>query len=203
MKNTSPDVDRYIEKAAPFAQPILKRIRKAFHKAHPEITETMKWSFPHFEYKGVLGSMAAFKQHVTWGFWKAKLMNDPKGILAPIGETSMGGNRVEKLADLPSEDVIVEYVREAVRLNEEGKKVERRPPVRSADVDIPAELTAALKKNGKAKKTFDAFPPSHKREYAEWIREAKQEGTRQKRIATAIEWMSEGKPRNWKYMKSK
>ena len=202
MKNTLVEVDQYIEKAAPFAQPILKRIRKAFHKAHPEIRETIKWGVPHFEHKGVVGMMAAFKQHVSWGFWKAQLMSDPKGILAKVGETSMGGNKVTRLSDLPPDEVIVDYVREAVRLNEEGVKVERRPRTKATtDVEVPADLTAALKKNAKAKKAFEGFPPSHRREYVEWITEAKQEATRQKRLATTLEWLSEGKPRNWKYMK--
>lgn len=202
MKNTSPEVDRYIENAAPFARPILERIRKAFHKAHPDVAETMKWSFPHFEYKGVLGNMAAFKQHVSWGFWKAKLMSDPHGILARMGEkTSMGGVKVTQLADLPPEKVMVEYVREAIRLNEEGVKIERAPRKAAAEPDVPEELAAALKKSPAARKTFEGFPPSHRREYVEWITEAKQEATRQKRVAQTIEWLAEGKSRNWKYAK--
>ena len=199
MKNTSPDVDRYIEKAAPFAQPILERIRAAFHKAHPDVTETMKWSVPHFEYKGVLGNMAAFKAHVSWGFWKRKLMNDPLGILPADGETSMGGVKVRDLKELPKEKDMVAYVREAIRLNEEGVKVERAPRQERGEVEIPAELTAALKQAPAAKKVFDAFPPSHRREYVQWITEAKQEATRQKRLAQTIEWLTEGKSRNWKY----
>jgi uncharacterized protein YdeI (YjbR/CyaY-like superfamily) len=203
MKNTSPDVDRYIEKAAPFAQPILERIRAAFHKAHPDVMETMKWSVPHFEYKGVLGSMAAFKEHVSWGFWKGKLMNDPLGILPPVGETSMGGLKIRDLKELPKEKDMVAYVREAIRLNEEGVKIERAPREPRGEPEVPAELTAALKKNAAAKKAFEAFSPSHRREYVAWIAEARQEATRQKRIAQAIEWMSEGKSRNWKYERKK
>lgn len=201
MKNTSPEVDRYIEKAAPFAQPILKRIRAAFHAAHPEIEETIKWGFPHFEYRGVLGNMAAFKKHVTWGFWKAKLMKDPNRILKPVGETSMAGTRVTDVSELPPDDVLIAYAREAVRLNEEGVKVERRRAPASAEAEVPPDLLAALKRSTAARKTFEAFPPSHRREYVQWITEAKQEATRQKRLATTIEWLAEGKPRNWKYMK--
>jgi len=197
MNNTSPDVDRYIAKAPPFAQPILERIRKAFHKANPDITEVLKWSVPHFEYKGVLAGMAAFKQHVRWGFWKANLMDDPHGIL---GET-MAGRNVSSVKDLPSEKVLIEYVRQAVKLNEEGVKVERAPREQRGEAEVPADLAAALKKSPKAKKAFDAFSPSHRREYIEWITEAKQEATRQKRLVQAIEWIAEGKARNWKYMK--
>lgn len=201
MPKRIPEVDAYIAKSAPFAQPILERIRDAFHAAHPDVQEVMKWSVPHFDYKGPLGMMAAFKQHVGWGFWKSKLMSDPKGILSPE-RTGMGGNRVNDLKELPSKKVIVEYVKEAIRLNEEGVKVERAPSTRSAKpLEVPGDLAAALKKDKKARATFDKFPPSHQREYVEWITEAKQEATRQKRLAQAIEWMAEGKPRNWKYMK--
>lgn len=203
MKNKSPDVDRYIENAAPFAQPILERLRRAFHSAHPDVQETMKWSFPHFEYKGILGSMAAFKQHVSWGFWKGRLMADPAGIIPPVGETSMGGARFSTVKDLPPHEVMVAYVREAIRLNEEGVK-----PLRAArtkdrpEAEIPPDLAAALKKTAGAKKAFDGFSPSQRREYVEWITEAKQEATRQKRLTQAVEWIAEGKPRNWKYMKA-
>ncbi len=201
MNRESPEVTAYIENASPFAQPILKRIRKAFLKAHPDIQEVMKWSFPHFEYKGIVGNMAAFKQHVSWGFWKAKLMDDPHGLLAPLGETSMGGAKVTRLADLPSEDVLVDYVRQAVRLNEEGVKVARPAAAPKGPLEVPDDLAAALKKNRAAAKTFEAFAPSQKREYVGWLTDAKQDATRKKRLETAIEWMAEGKARHWKYQK--
>lgn len=197
----SAQVDAYIAKAAPFARPILERIREAFHAAHPEVDEVIKWGVPHFDYKGPLGMMAAFKQHVGWGFWKMKLMNDPQGI---FGEerTGMGGMKVTALKELPAKKVIVAYVKEAVRLNEEGVKLERRPSKRAATpVEVPADLAAALEKNRRARAVFDAFPPSHRREYIEWINEAKQDATRQRRLATTLEWLAEGKPRHWKYMK--
>jgi uncharacterized protein YdeI (YjbR/CyaY-like superfamily) len=203
MKNTSPDVDRYIEKAAPFAQPILERIRAAFHKAHPDVAETMKWSVPHFEHKGVLGSMSAFKEHVNWIFWKGKLMSDPLGIISPAGESSMTGLKLRDVKELPKEKDMVAYVREAIRLNEEGVKIERAPRQERGEAEVPPELAAALKKNAAAKKAFEAFPPSHRREYIEWITEAKQDATRQKRLAQTIEWLAEGKSRNWKYERKK
>ena len=204
MPRTIPEVDRYIENAPEFAKPILERIRKAFHKASPEITEAMKWSTPHFEYKGVIGSMAAFKQHVAWGFWKAKLMKDPAGILEPAGRdtTSMGFGKITDVKRLPPDRVMVEYVKEAMRLNDDGVKIERaKPRPAGSKVDVPDYLQAALKKNAKARATFENFPSGQKREYVEWLEDAKQEATRTKRLAQAIEWMSEGKPRNWKYMK--
>jgi uncharacterized protein YdeI (YjbR/CyaY-like superfamily) len=202
MKNASAAVDQYIEKAAPFAQPVLKRIRAAFHKAAPDIVETMKWSTPFFEHKGVVGNMAAFKNHVSWGFWKAKLMNDPHGILNPMGETgTMGGLKVTTVAELPAEKIMLEYIREAIRLNEEDVRIVRAKKAPQGEAEVPDDLAAALKKSPKARKTFDGFPPSHRREYVAWITEAKQPSTREKRLAQTIEWLTEGKPRNWKYMR--
>lgn len=195
----SEKVDAYIEKAAPFAQPILRKLREAFHKAEPRIEEKMKWSVPHFDYKGAVAGMAAFKAHVRFGFWKSGLMKDPAGILNSE-EGGMAGFRMESEKDLPPQRVLIQYVKEAVALNEAGVKAKRpaarkKPPPKTPDV-----LMAALKKNKAALKAFEAFPPSHKREYIEWITEAKQEATRERRLKQAIEWMAEGKPRNWKYM---
>jgi uncharacterized protein YdeI (YjbR/CyaY-like superfamily) len=193
MGKRIPEVDAYIAKAAPFAQPILEKIRDAFHAASPEIEETMKWSAPFFDYKGVLGNMAAFKNHVAWGFWKARLMKDGGSIR---------GLRATGVKDLPSKKAMVELIREAMRLNDEGAKVERAPSTRSAKpLEVPDDLAASLKKDRKARTTFDNFSPSQKREYVEWLTEAKQDATRQKRLATAMEWIAEGKSRHWKYKK--
>jgi uncharacterized protein YdeI (YjbR/CyaY-like superfamily) len=197
MSDASAEVDAYIANAAEFAQPILKKIRKLFHQSCPDVQETIKWSFPHFEYKGLLGSMAAFKQHVSFGFWKGQLMSDPKKLFQGVGNTSMTGVRVTSLADLPDDKTMLEYIREAMRLNEQGVK----PPkpakkAKPAELQVPKDLAAALSKNKAARATFEAFSPSHKREYIEWIEEAKQVATRHKRLATTIEWLSEGKSRH-------
>jgi uncharacterized protein YdeI (YjbR/CyaY-like superfamily) len=64
---------------------------------------------------------------------------------------------------------------------------------------VPQDLKSALARNAKARAAFEGFSPSHRREYVEWIEDAKRDDTRRKRLATAIEWMGEGKPRNWKY----
>jgi len=195
MKN--PAVDAYIAKSADFARPILKRLRALMHKACPKVEETMKWGVPHFEYKGVIAGMAAFKQHTAFGFWKRRLMKDPAGFFSK-GESGMGGRKIRSLDELPSDTVLLGYIREAVALNEQGAKVprstRRKPPVKT-----PPYLTAALKKNAKARKTFEGLSPSQQREYVEWLIDAKQDATRERRLATAIEWMAQGKTRNWKY----
>jgi uncharacterized protein YdeI (YjbR/CyaY-like superfamily) len=200
MPTHIPEVDAYIDKAAPFAQPILEKLRKLFHIAHPEMQEVMKWSFPHFEYKGPVGSMAGFKQHCSFGFWKGKLLKDPHKLFEGVGETTMCAVKVSSLKDMPSDKIILAYIQEAIALNEEGIKAPR-PTKAKGDLVIPAYFMAALKKNKEALAIFEAFSTSHKREYVEWVTEAKQDATRDKRLAQAIEWMAAGKSRHWKYQK--
>jgi uncharacterized protein YdeI (YjbR/CyaY-like superfamily) len=193
MGKHDPRVDAYIAKSAPFAKPILTHVRALVHEACPEAEETMKWSVPHFEYKGVLCGMAAFKQHCNVIVWKAGLI--PGGA----GRSEKGQIRnVTTLSDLPGDSTMKRLISEVAKLNEQGVKLPRRAAPKKA-VAVPVELEAALKKNRRAAAAFEKFPPSHKREYADWIAEAKAEATRQRRVATAIEWISEGKSRNWKY----
>lgn len=193
MSDRSPEFDAYIARAAPFARPILEKIRDAFHKADPQIEESMKWGAPHFDHNGIVGSMAAFKQHVSWGFWKASLMSDQVAFREKVTDVS----------ELPPEKKLLALIREAVQLNETGVKVARAPRSAPPPLETPDELLAALRRVKGALKTFEAFPPSHKREYVQWITEARQEATRAKRIAQAVEWISEGKSRNWKYERKK
>ena len=203
MSRTDPAVDAYIEKAPDFARPILEKIRKIFHRADPRIEETVRWSAPHFDHKGMLGGMAAFKKHVSFGFWKAPLMRDPKKLFVGGGAQSSFAIKVEKLSDLPPERVLVAYVKEAVELNEKGVKTPKKKAPPKKAPRVPADLAAALKKNARARAAFEGFSPSHRREYVEWIEEAKRDETRAKRLKTTLEWLAEGKPRNWKYMKKR
>lgn len=195
-------IDAYIVKAQPFAWPILEHLRALVHKACPEVEESIKWSFPHFNYKGeMMCSMASFKQHCAFGFRKASLMKDKTLVANAKGETAMGHlGRITSLKDLPSDATIIRYIKEAMQLNDAGIKVEKKKPG-SEELEIPDYFIKELLKNKAAKKTFEAFSPSNKKEYVLWITEAKTEATRKSRMATAIEWMAEGKPRNWKYMK--
>ena len=199
-------VDAYIAKAAPFARPILIHIRSLVHQGCPDVEEDIKWGCPHFMYKGMMCSMAAFKSHCAMGFSKHSILPDPDGILERRSATTAMGQlgRISSLEDLPSDRTLVGYVKNAAALNGAGKK----PPSRAAArvvkaIRLPAFFKEALKKRPVALKAFDAFSPSHKREYLEWLMEAKTEETRQRRLETAIEWISEGKGRNWKYDKSR
>jgi uncharacterized protein YdeI (YjbR/CyaY-like superfamily) len=196
MGKKDPRVDAYIEKAAPFAQPILVAIRETVHASCPGVEETMKWNFPHFVYKGMLCGMASFKQHAALGFWKGALVTG-----GPRSADAMGHfGRLTKLSDLPSKTALAAYVRKAAALNEQGVKAPRAPKKSAPKVvRVPAPLAAALAKHQKAKAGFEAMSPSHRREYIEWITEAKSEETRDRRLAQAVEWMAEGKSRNWKY----
>jgi uncharacterized protein YdeI (YjbR/CyaY-like superfamily) len=200
MATRDPRIDAYIAKSAEFARPILTHLREVVQAACPAVEETMKWSFPHFQYKGMLCSMAAFKEHCAFGFWKSSLV---------LGEGQGGSDdamgqfgRITKLSDLPSKKVLIGYIKKAMELNEAGVKSPTRskPKTPKAEPIAPDDLAAALDRNPAARATFDKFSPSNKREYIEWITEAKTPATRTRRLDTAIEWMAEGKPRNWKYM---
>jgi len=192
-------IDAYIAKSADFAKPILTHLRGIVHEACPDVEETMKWSAPHFMYKGMLCAMASFKEHCAFGFWKGALVVESDG---KAGEAAGHFGRITKVSDLPPKKVIAGYIKKAMALNESGTAVARKPKrVAAKDAAPPDYLMAALKKNRKALATFEGFTPSHRREYVEWITEAKGEETRQRRLQQALEWMAEGKPRNWKYMR--
>lgn len=202
MATKDPRIDAYIAKSAPFAKPILKHLRKVVHAGCPQVTETLKWSMPHFDYKGVMCGMAAFKEHCSFGFWKESLVLGPGKTSEKAGMGSFGC--IKSMKDLPSEKTLVGYVKKAAALNEAGIKVPgRTQPKKREAIPVPADFATALKKNAKARKAFDAFSPSHRREYLEWITEAKREETRNERMATSLKWLSEGKARNWKYQPAK
>ncbi len=195
-------VDAYIAKAEPFAQPILTHLRNLVHKACPQVEENIKWGFPVFEYKGIMCNMASFKKHCVFGFWKASLMSDKSLQVNAKSEVAMGHmGKLTSMNDLPTDARILKNIREAAKLNEKGIKVEKKKPVVKKHLALPPYFKKALASNDAAISTFEGFSPSHQREYIEWITEAKTEVTRDKRIEQAIEWLAEGKPRNWKYMK--
>jgi len=201
MGKTDKRVDNYISKSAEFAKPVLNHFRKIIHSECPEVLETMKWSFPHFEYKGMLCFMASFKNHCAFGFWKAELMKNSQKLFSGIGKTAMGNlGKIHCLDDLPSDKILKDCIREAMVLNENGIKLPTKKKSKIVkEIEIPSVLLTALRKNKTALDAFENFSYSHKKEYIEWITEAKTEVTRDKRIVTAVEWLSEGKSRNWKY----
>ncbi|MEW6468962.1 MAG: YdeI/OmpD-associated family protein [Bacteroidota bacterium] len=196
-------IDAYIAKARPFAQPILKKLRALIHKGNPGVEETIKWGMPSFEYKGPFCSFASFSQHAVFGFWKYKLIKDPKGYLQEIrnkGGDAMGNlGRITDISDLPPDKVIIDFVKQAKKLNDEGIKVPARPQKPKAELVIPEYFMRALRSNKKALAVWEKASYSFKKEYLMWITEAKTEATREKRIETMLEWMAEGKGRNWKY----
>jgi uncharacterized protein YdeI (YjbR/CyaY-like superfamily) len=203
MATTDKRIEAYIAKSAEFAQPILTHLRQQIHKACPDVTETIKWGMPFFEYNGSpLCNMAAFKQHCSFGFWNAGKMKDANDTLQLKDRGAMGNfDRITSVKDLPADKTLSAYIKEAVSLIEKGIKKTAPKKTPKPELPVPPELTAALKKNKKAQTTFEAFSPSHRREYIEWITEAKTDATREKRIATTVEWLTEGKQRMWKYQK--
>ena len=201
MGKKDPRVDVYIAKSAPFARPILSQLRKVIHAGCPQVEEAIKWGAPFFMYEGILCNMAAFKQHCAFGFWKGTLL-EALNTAGKANEAWGQLGRIVRLADLPSQEFLVQQVKEAMRLNERGAKAPTKHKSKAkSPLVVPPYVRAALKKNAKAGATFEGFSPSHKREYIEWITEAKTEATRQKRLDTALAWMAEGKVRNWKYIK--
>lgn len=198
----NPAVDNYIDNAADFAQPILKRLRSAFHRGCPELEETIKWGIPTFEHQGILGSIAAFKKHVAVGFWKSKEMNDPAGILARRA-ASMCNIRFESTKDVPKVSVLADYVRQAVELNSKAANSPKRPKKAIPVPRISAAFKKALAASKSAESQFKSFTASQRRDYIEWIADAKREETKTRRIQQAVEWIADGKTRNWKYQRKK
>ena len=205
-RKMNPKVDAYLMKAQPFARPIMTHLRELVHKACPEVEETIKWSRPFFVYRGaILGNMSAFKEHCSFGFWGEEIGAVLRAE-AVLKDGSMGSlGRITSLADLPADKKMLGWIRQAAAFVDSGQYTSpiaaRHKVVKPAKValETPAEFTTALQRNKKAAAVFAAFSPSCKREYVEWVVEAKRPETRDKRIATAVEWIAEGKQRNWKY----
>jgi uncharacterized protein YdeI (YjbR/CyaY-like superfamily) len=198
---TESKIDHYIINSAHFAQPVLIHLRELVHLACPEIEEKMKWSFPHFDYKGPMCSMAAFKRHCAFTFWKGDLLSDPHEVLDKNRTEAMGHlGKITSLSDLPPDDIMIALIREAMRLNDEGIKLPQ-PPKSSEkkELEVPEWFIAGLKSNPVALETFEKFSYSHKKEYLEWVTEAKREETRQERMKKTLALLAEGKSRNWKY----
>ncbi|MCY2961032.1 MAG: YdeI/OmpD-associated family protein [Planctomycetota bacterium] len=191
-----PRVDAYIAKSPEFARPILAHLREVVHASGPGVVETIKWGMPSFEYHGILCGMAAFKAHCSFGFWKHELIlgADPRAAEA------MGSfGCLRSIQDLPSRATLIRATKQARQLNEDGVRAPRTKTARKKPVSMHPEFAAALAKNAQARSTFEAFAPSHRSEYLEWVGDAKRAETRARRIRTAIAWLAQGKSRNWQY----
>jgi len=198
-----PRVDVYIAKCAPFAQPILEHLREIIHSAVPEVEETVKWSMPFFMYKGIiLGNIAGFKQHCSFGIWKENLQPLMKDGVEERGDGMGSFGKLKSMEDLPSDKDLKKVLKEAATKIAKGERTKNweRPVKKDRPVSVvPPALEAALKKNKAASKNFAAMSPSCRREYCEWIADAKRDATRDERVLTAVDWIAEGKRRNWKY----
>ncbi len=200
MATKDPRVDAYIEAAADFAKPVLAKLRALVHKACPEVQETIKWKMPVFEYKGPLCSMAAFKHHCVFGFWKQAILFGPSAI-STYGASGAAviPAKITGLDDLPSDAAIMALVRQAADLNEAGVRLP--PRKQQQPLEAPVDLAHALKQAKGAAQQFKMMSTACQREYIQWIEEAKRDETRRSRIATAVEWIGQGKARNWKYQR--
>jgi uncharacterized protein YdeI (YjbR/CyaY-like superfamily) len=192
-----PRIDAYIDGVEPFARPILRHLRSVIHAACPDVVETIKWSRPHFLYHGKqIGGMSGFKAHASFGFWQGELVTGGR----PEAMSAMGQfGRLESVDDLPDDAVLTALIHKAMALIDSGTKVDRPLKHPKPPVEAPEDLLTAFAANPAARATFDGFPTGQRREYVDWITEAKRPETRAKRVAQAIEWLAEGKRRNWKY----
>jgi uncharacterized protein YdeI (YjbR/CyaY-like superfamily) len=194
--SSDPRIDAYIAKAQPFARPILEKARERAHAAVPGIEEAIKWSMPAYTIGGkIVLITAAFKAHAALNFWRGQELDSSHSAVGAMGQFG----RIRSLDDLPADGELDRLIREAAELAKSAPtprktKHEPKPPP-----ELHPDFAAALSKSPQAKAALDGFPPSAQRDYFEWIAEAKTDATRHKRIATAIEWLSEGKRRHWKY----
>lgn len=198
---TDPRVDQYVAKAPEFAKPILRRLRELIHESCPDVSEDIKWSRPAFLHREkILCAIVAFKAHCSFYVFQADISNTLSG---ENGYSSLAESltKITQLSDLPSRKTLSRYIQDVVRLLDasQANPVPRKR-IAKPEAGVPDDLALALTKNKQAAQAFEGFSNSHRREYIEWITEAKRDETRQKRIATALEWLAEGKPRNWKYM---
>lgn len=194
------EVDNYIKKSADFAKPILIHFRNLVHETCPEVEEKIKWGMPFFDYKGkMMCNMSAFKQHCAIGFYKAALLDDALVKKAKTEEAMGQFGRITSLKDLPSDKILIKWIHAAMELNDKDIKPAKKPAKKTAPIEVPDYVTKAINKKAKAKQTWEKFSNGHRKEYVTWITEAKTEATRNKRIATMMEWLVDGKSRNWKY----
>jgi uncharacterized protein YdeI (YjbR/CyaY-like superfamily) len=191
-----PRVDAYIAKSQPFARPILEKVRERVHAVLPEVEEAMRWSMPAYTLRGkIVLVTSAFKAHAALNFWRGQEIGDGQPKAGAMGQFG----RLTSVSDLPPDHEIDELIREAAALVRTARAPRKTKHAPKPSPEMHPRFQTALGMAPRAKATFDAFPPSCRREYLEWIGEAKRDETRQKRIATAIEWLAEGKRRNWKY----
>lgn len=195
----SAKIDNYITEKSPFAQEILSHLREVIHRADPEIVETIKWRQPCFESNGLVCAMAAFKKHVTFSFFKGQLLNDNANIFLPSDNSELASLKFTSLADIPQNDILTAYIQQAIALNTNSciKKATARKD--KNDLIIPDDLAAALATTPSAQSTFNDFSYSKQKDYLDWLTSAKRETTRATRLATTVQWLSEGKARHWKY----
>ncbi len=194
-------VDKYIAEAGEFARPILLKVRKAMHKSSNKFEETIKWGAPCWEQSGLVAGVGAFKSHVRLSFFKGELMQDSENLFDRGGGCALGSIQWSDVKEMPTQAVLVKYIKQAIQLNESGLKPAGKRGGRrdKKDLKIPAYFLKAVKKDKEAWATFDKFSYTHQKEYVEWVEGAKREATREKRLATTLEWLAEGKSKNWKY----
>lgn len=185
-------VDDYIDKALPFARPILRRLRKLVHQACPRIEENIKWGMPYFEYKGIVCHMAAFNQHCAFGFWKAALMKDAQMLITNNGVAMGHAGKIKSLEDLPPDREMIKRIKEAVQLNEAGQQLTSAKR-NTEKPEWPEVMQKVFYRNQKLERMFLGLPSSHQKEYVDWIKESKDQKTGTQRLKQMEQWIREGR----------
>ncbi|NCD70878.1 YdeI/OmpD-associated family protein [Mucilaginibacter agri] len=200
MAILDPRVDAYIAKVPAYAKPVLEHFRDLVHQADPDIKETIKWGHVHFDLKSPICYMAAFKAHCRMGFWHSGMLPDPEGWFKG-GEEEGRLYKITGLADMPPDEIILWYLKNAIDNNKQGIKPSKAKaqPKAKVELSMPDDFDELLNGHAAARDNYENFSPSKRREYLEWFADAKTDATRLKRLNTAIEWIAEGKSRNWKY----
>lgn len=199
-------IDKYIADAPEYARPIMEKLRKAVHKGCPQAEEAIKWGCPYFMYQGKLFcGMAAFKKHVGFGFWNSKDMDDPEGLFeSGTGKkASMCNAHFHAVKELPTQKVLVDYVKQSKKLTDaelsKSKPAKKAAKKKVAVPKTPADLSSAFKTNKTAKSYFDSLAPSHRRDFLQWILDAKRDATREKRVNETVKLLKAKKTLHWKY----
>ena len=190
-------IDAYIDKAQPFARPILAHLRDVIERACPAVEETLRWNMPSFSYKGkILCQMAAFKAHAAFGFWqREQATGETEGDKDAMGQFG----RLTSRDDLPDDETLFAMITKAMTLIDSGAKAPRAIKHPKPAPVPPADFAAALARSPAALATFQGFAPGQQREYIEWVETAKRAETRSGRVEQSVTWLAEGKRRNWKY----
>jgi len=195
-QNASKLIDEAFSKFTGFQKEYCNHLRKLIHKAMPDVKEDWKWG-PNFNVNGMVCGVWGFKDHVKLVFFKGSAMKDTYKLFNQ-GKENEGNRSINfSSADKIDDKKIIEYLKEAAEINRKGIKLVKK----EIKVVMPAILVKALNKDKASKTYFESLAPSHRRDYADYISQAKQEETQLRRLDKVMEMLTDKRTLNDKYMK--